>query len=117
MARIRVSVLGPVRLEINGAPVHLTPLTQRLLVRLVAAEGEAVPVRLLRREVWGLTAELPGQAERDRNEVQKRVLELRRALDARDLGNEGFQTALRLGGGTAIEVKRILFRPPPREDS
>jgi hypothetical protein len=42
--------------------------------------------------------------------------ELRRALDAGDLGAEGFQTALRLGGGSAIEVKRILFRPPPRED-
>jgi predicted kinase len=43
--------------------------------------------------------------------------ELRRALDAGELGGEGFQTALRLGGGTAGEVKRILFRPPPREDS
>jgi AAA domain-containing protein len=43
--------------------------------------------------------------------------ELRRALDAAELGGEGFQTALRLGGGTAEEVKRILFRPPPREDS
>lgn len=42
--------------------------------------------------------------------------ELRRALDAGDLGGEGFQTALRLGGGTAEEVKRILFRPPPREE-
>ncbi len=42
--------------------------------------------------------------------------ELRRTLDAGELGNEGFQTALRLGGGTASEVKRILFRPPPRED-
>jgi predicted kinase len=42
--------------------------------------------------------------------------ELRRALDAGELGNEGLQTALRLGGGSAIEVKRILFRPPPRED-
>jgi hypothetical protein len=42
--------------------------------------------------------------------------ELRRALDAGELGGEGFQTALRLGGGTAGEVKRILFRPPPRED-
>jgi hypothetical protein len=41
--------------------------------------------------------------------------ELRRALDAGDLGNEGFQTALRLGGGSATEVKRIFFRPPPRE--
>jgi predicted kinase len=43
--------------------------------------------------------------------------ELRRALDAGELGGEGFQTVLRLGGGTAGEVKRILFRPPPREDS
>ena len=42
--------------------------------------------------------------------------ELRRALDAGELGREGFQTALRLGGGTAGEVKRILFRPPPREE-
>ena len=41
---------------------------------------------------------------------------LRRALDAGELGEEGFQTALRLGGGTASEVKRIFFRPPPRED-
>jgi hypothetical protein len=42
--------------------------------------------------------------------------ELRRALDAGEVGAEGFQTALRLGGGTASEVKRILFRPPPRDD-
>jgi len=42
--------------------------------------------------------------------------ELRRALDAGELGTEGLQTALRLGGGSAAEVKRILFRPPPRED-
>jgi hypothetical protein len=41
---------------------------------------------------------------------------LRSALDAGELGGEGFQTALRLGGGSAAEVKRILFRPPPRED-
>jgi hypothetical protein len=41
---------------------------------------------------------------------------LRRALDEGELGEEGFQTALRLGGGTASEVKRILFRPPPREN-
>lgn len=41
---------------------------------------------------------------------------LRRELDAGELGEQGFQTALRLGGGTASEVKRILFRPPPKED-
>jgi hypothetical protein len=52
------------------------------------------------------------------NEADHATLnELRRALDAGELGGEGFQTALRLGGGSAGEVKRILFRPPPREDS
>jgi hypothetical protein len=56
-----------------------------------------------------------------RDQVQEEDLaalnELRRALDAGELGGEGFQTALRLGGGSASEVKRIVFRPPPREDS
>jgi predicted kinase len=52
-----------------------------------------------------------------REEDLSALNELRRALDSSELGAEGFQTALRLGGGTASEVKRILFRPPPREDS
>ncbi|MEA2245927.1 MAG: hypothetical protein QOH46_456 [Solirubrobacteraceae bacterium] len=42
--------------------------------------------------------------------------ELRRALDAGELGAEGFHTALRLGGATIGEVKRILFRSPPRDE-
>jgi hypothetical protein len=42
--------------------------------------------------------------------------ELRRALDAGELGSEGFQTVLRLGGNSLTELKRILFRHPPRED-
>jgi predicted kinase len=42
--------------------------------------------------------------------------ELRRRLDAGELGAEGFHTALRLGGGNLSEVKRIVFQPPPREE-
>jgi hypothetical protein len=41
---------------------------------------------------------------------------LRKALDAGELGAEGFQTALRLGGASVAEVKRIVFQPPPRDD-
>lgn len=41
---------------------------------------------------------------------------LRTALDAGDLGAEGFNTALRLGPGSVGDVKRIVFRPPPRDD-
>jgi hypothetical protein len=42
--------------------------------------------------------------------------ELRTALDAGELGAEGFHSALRLGGGALHELKRIVFRPEPRED-
>jgi hypothetical protein len=42
--------------------------------------------------------------------------ELRRRLDAGELGKEGFQTAVRLGGGAVGELKRILFQPPPRDE-
>ena len=42
--------------------------------------------------------------------------ELRRLLDAGDLGAEGIQTSLRLGGATIGEVKKVLFRPPPRDN-
>ncbi|HET9720985.1 MAG TPA: AAA family ATPase [Solirubrobacteraceae bacterium] len=42
--------------------------------------------------------------------------ELRRALDANELGQEGFNTALRLGGNALAELKRIVFQPPPRDD-
>jgi AAA domain len=54
--------------------------------------------------------------DRVREEDRGALNELRRALDAGELGGEGFQTALRLGGGSASEVRRILFRPAPRED-
>ena len=42
--------------------------------------------------------------------------ELRRSLDAGELGFEGFQTALRLGGNALAELKRIVFQFPPRDD-
>ena len=51
-------------------------------------------------------------AEEDRAPLN----ELRRALDAGQLGAEGIQTSLRLGGATISEVKKVLFRPPPRDD-
>jgi hypothetical protein len=42
--------------------------------------------------------------------------ELRRRLDAGELGAEGFQSAVRLGGQSISELKRILFEYPPREE-
>jgi predicted kinase len=58
--------------------------------------------------------------ETARDQVQEEdraaLNDLRRRLDAGELGQEGFQTALRLGGGTVGELKRLVFRPAPRDD-
>ncbi|MFK0151499.1 macro domain-containing protein [Streptomyces sp. NPDC090499] len=115
-ARIRVKVLGPVQLEVDGVPVRLTPLTVRLLVRLVAAGGEAVPVRQLRRDVWGLADEPRHLDQRNRNEVQKRVLELRRALAPGALGQDSAGTAvLRTEQQVTVQgpetAYRLVLRP------
>jgi len=58
------------------------------------------------------------EAARDEIGEEDRVAlnDLRRALDAGRLGEEGFQTVLRLGGGAIAELKRIVFRPPPQDD-
>jgi len=42
--------------------------------------------------------------------------ELRRQLDAGELGAEGFQTAMRVGGSAVTELKRIVFQPAPRDN-
>ena len=44
------------------------------------------------------------------------LAELRTALDAGELGAEGFMTSLRLGGRMVDELKRIVFAPPPVDD-
>jgi energy-coupling factor transporter ATP-binding protein EcfA2 len=58
------------------------------------------------------------ETARDQVQDQDRsaLNELRRRLDAGELGAEGFQTALRLGGGSVSELKRLVFRPAPRDD-
>ena len=58
------------------------------------------------------------EARRDQvlDEERPALDELRRALDANELGVEGFQTTLRLGGNALTELKRIVFQRPPRED-
>jgi hypothetical protein len=57
----------------------------------------------------------PGRDQVD-EEDRGALNDLRRRLDAGELGAEGFETALRLGGNSVGELKRILFRPAQRDD-
>ena len=74
-------------------------------VRLAAAHRRA-------RHVVLVEASKDAVAEDDR----AILTELRTALDAGEMGQEGFMTSLRLGGRVIEELKKIVFAPPPSDD-
>jgi hypothetical protein len=127
-ARVRALLAGRVaEEEIEQRASEL--LAAAVLKRLQAGETVVLPlegfdaqereryVRLahgLRRPRHLILLEAP--RDRVRDDERPPLDELRRALDAGELGLEGFQTALRLGGQALAELKRIVFQPPPRDD-
>jgi DNA-binding SARP family transcriptional activator len=80
MTRIRVNVLGPAQIEVDGHLMKLSPRALRVLMRLVAAEGRPVGVKQLRWDLWR-EVDRPHEARNGRNQVQKGVSELRKILD------------------------------------
>jgi predicted kinase len=93
------------RLSVVLAADGLEPAEREPFVRIAAELGRPRHLILLE------TAR-----EHVREEDAAALNQLRRALDAGELGAEGFQTALRLGGGSAEDVRRIVFRAAPREE-
>jgi hypothetical protein len=97
------------RLEANETVViaadGLDPAERERFVRMAAQHRRPRHVILI-------------EAARDQVSDEERPVlnDLRRRLDAGELGAEGFQTALRLGGQSVGELKRIVFRPEPRDD-
>ena len=74
-------------------------------VRLAAAAGR--PRHIVLFEPAGVDLDDEGKAA---------LSDLRRRLTAGELGQEGFQTSLRLAGSTIGDVKRLDFQRPSRED-
>lgn len=68
----------------------------------------------LRRPRHLILLEAPRDAVAD--EAVPVLNELRKALETGDIGAEGIQTALRLGGAAISDTKKIVFRPPPADD-
>jgi hypothetical protein len=127
-ARVRALLAGRVaESEIDERAREL--LAGAVLKRLQAGETVVLPlegfdaeereryVRLahgLRRPRHLILLDAPRETVRE--DERPAIDELRRQLDAGELGREGFQTALRLGGQALAELKRIVFQPPPRDD-
>jgi hypothetical protein len=127
---------GKVRALLEGkvAAEELEAKAQQLLdaavtKRLAAQQSVVIPLETLsaeereryvrlaaahRRARHLLLVEVPKDSvpEDDRGPLQ----DLRTKLDAGALGEEGFMTSLRIGGGLVDELKKIVFSPPPSDD-
>jgi predicted kinase len=128
LAKVRALLLGRVAPEeieararelLDGAVRKRLDESHTIVVVLEGLDAEEREryVRLahsLRRPRHLILLEAP--REQVPEEQRATLNQLRRALDAGELGLEGFQTALRLGGGSIAELKRVVFQPPPRED-
>jgi predicted kinase len=127
LARVRTLLAGRVpEGEIEDRAAEL--LTAAVRKRLQANQSVVVPVETLdpaERETFVRLAHglqrprhlIMVEAPRERVEEDERTLdELRRALNAAELGQEGFQTSLRLSGPALSELKRVVFARRPPED-
>ncbi len=127
LARVRTLLAGRVpESEIEARAQEL--LVAAVRKRLEAGQSVVVPVETLdpaERETFVRLAHglqrprhmILVEAPRERVEEDERTLdELRRALNAAELGQEGFQTSLRLSGPALSELKRVVFARRPPED-
>ncbi len=109
--KARELLLAAVGKRLSGGQSVVVPLTgldaeeREVFVRLAAPHRRP-------RHVILLETGRDKVAEEDRAALDA----LRRSLDAGDLGDEGFATALRLGGANVTELKKIVFANPRTDD-
>jgi len=128
MDKVRALLAGRVPEDEVEARAHQL-LDAAVAKRLQAGESVVLAADGVAPEAREVFVRMAAAAERPRHlvlleiprdqvpeEDRATINELRRALDAGELGQEGFQTVLRLGGAAVSELKRIVFRPPPRDD-
>ncbi|HET9168904.1 MAG TPA: macro domain-containing protein [Actinospica sp.] len=112
MARIRVSVLGPVQVEVDGSVAKLSPRALRVLMRLVAAGGRPVGVKQLRWDLWR-EVDRPHESRNGRNQVQKGISELRGVFDPARSGaaDEVLRTEEVYSGPERQSAYRLVLGP------
>src|SRR3954471_10488519 len=102
MRDIRVHILGPMEVLVDGAPERLPGVAERaLLAQLLLAPGRTIPATLLVDRLWS-EATLPVDPM---NALQIRVSKLRRGLRA--LGGEELVTRDGVGYRAAVDPSQV----------
>lgn len=128
LERVRTLLSGKVgadELETRARQLLAAAVLKRLQANqsvVVAVEGFDPRERIgyarlayrLKRPTHVIVLDAPADQLPDEERVA--LNDLRRSLEAGELGLEGFRTALRLGGPALSAFKRIVFQPPPSED-
>jgi hypothetical protein len=98
-----LAVLGRATLTAGGETRPLPPKAIAVLLRLAAAGGEPVPIEKLYVDVW----DAPGQVvlREERTAVQKRILEIRRAIDPHGTGPADSAVEQLRDGRTAYRLR------------
>ncbi len=98
----RLGVLGRFMLEVDGDVKKLPPTTITVLIRLIVAQGRLVTVDQLFQDIWPSGPRVVRRE--DRVNVQKRIAEIRKALDPEHPGETSQVLQTDRGGTSAYRL-------------
>ena len=101
MPRLRVRLFGRAIIEVNDRAVELTPTTTVVFIRLLIAGGASVTVDEIYRDVWPDSGSIDREG---RTKVQRRILEIREAIDPDNPGEKSQVVLTERGRITAYRL-------------
>jgi hypothetical protein len=105
MLTIRVRLFGRAVIEVDDRAVKLTPTTSVVFVRLLIAGGAPVTVDELCRDIWPESGAIDREG---RTRVQRRILEIRQAVDPANPGENS--PVVRTERGRITAYRSMLAR-------
>lgn len=85
MPKLRVRLFGRAVIEVDDRAVELTPTTTVVFIRLLIAGGVPVTVDEMHRDIWPHSGSIDREG---RTRVQRRILEIREAIDPANPGEK-----------------------------
>jgi DNA-binding SARP family transcriptional activator len=105
MPRLRVRLFGRAVIEVDNRAAELTPTTTAVFIRLLIAGGAPVTVDGIYRDIWPDSGSIDREG---RTRVQRRILEIREAVDPDNPGEKS--RVVRTERGRITSYRSMLAR-------